>query len=179
MKYNHWHSLFLLLFLTVPVNAASETSDPENTLKAAISYNLARFVTRDPQSGMTDTSPLVFCVHKDTPVAAELAFMSAAKGRKRTIILRELNNYQDFYDGCDISFISNNNPDTLSLKRMASAGSVTIGTKEGFLKDGGGIQLVKNGQKFAFSVNITALKLAHKTLSSRVLQLALKVEAAP
>lgn len=170
--------LFLLLFLTWPAQALADTPSPKDTLKAAISYNLARFVTRITEDDASTIGPLVFCVLKDSPVAIELRFMNRAKDRKQAFVLHELSTLPAFYEGCDISFVAASLMPELSLESLAAAGNVTIGAIDGFLDAGGAIELVQTGQKFGFSVNLAALKLAEKSLSSRVLKLALKVRPA-
>jgi len=171
--------LVLLLLLTWPLQAVSDTpTSPKDTLKAAISYNLARFVSRITEDDASTIGPLIFCVLKNSPIVSELRFMNSGKDRKLAFELRELSEPSAFYEGCDISFVSDRLMPEVSLENLAAAGSVTIGAIDGFLDAGGAIELVQTGQKFGFSVNLAALRLAEKSLSSRVLKLALKVRPA-
>jgi len=173
------HIVLFLLILVVPQGQVLAESDPKETLLAAISYNLARFVTQVSDGAARPEGPLVFCVLRQNPISDELSMMQAARSGRQSVLLRKLDDYREFYQGCDISFISKLDMVSVSPKRLAEAGNVTISDADEFLNAGGGIQLVQVGQKFAFSVNMEVFQLAHKALPSRVLKLAQNVRPAP
>jgi len=172
------HILFFLFLYSAPAHAVLDGPNPKDTLKAAISYNLARFFTQITEDDASTLRPLVFCVYADDPVAQELRTMNAARDNKQAFVLREVTALLSFYVGCDLSFIPDDIMAELSLYKLAASGNVTIGATEGFLEAGGAVELKQVGRKFAFSVNLQALKLAEKSLSSRVLKLALEVRPA-
>ena len=172
------HIVLLSFLFTWPAQSIVDDPSPKDTLKAAISYNLARFITKITEQDASTIKPLVFCVYDDDPVAVELRSMNSTKDHEQAFTLREVTALMSFYVGCDLSLIPDSLMPEVSLYKLAASGNVTIGATEGFLDSGGAIELVQVGQKFAFSVNLAALKLAEKSLSSRVLNLALAVRPA-
>jgi len=178
MKRLRQHIIFLVLVAALSGVVSARLADPKVTLEAAISYNLARFVSRlSPVPGEART--LLFCVRENTPIADELRVMQAARQSSQTLILREVATPHGFYSGCDLAFLSATDQKELSLEKLALVGTLTIGNTVGFLDAGGGIHLLQVGQKIGFSVNMAALKTAKKALSSRVLKLAKEVRTAP
>ena len=170
--------MFALLTLVYTVVAHATEPDVKDTLQAAISYNLARFVTRTDQQATT-AAPLIFCIHQENPIAEALELMQTAKSGSQTVQLRKISSYDRFYAGCDISFVAAEDLAALSMAQLAKSGNITIGETQGFLDIGGAVQLIQTGQKFSFLVNLTAFATARKTLSSRVLMLAREVRLAP
>jgi len=177
MKLLRQHIIFLVLVAAFSGVASGRAADPKVTLEAAISYNLARFVSRlSPVPG--EPRALLFCVREKTLIADGLRVMQAARQNNHPLLLREISTPKGFYSGCDLAFLSATDQKELSLEKLAITGTLTIGNTDGFLDAGGGIHLLQVGQKISFSVNMGALKTAKKALSSRVLKLAKEVRAA-
>lgn len=159
---------------SIAVRAADEMSAKE-TLLAAISYNLARFIERGGEYAQGD-GPLVLCVREGGTMASALSLVHRARvGKKGSLLLRLVKSQPLSFEGCDIAYVSDLDKWSGSISSYAKSGIVTISNAAGFLDAGGAIQLTQAGQKFVFSVNTDALDLAGKKLSSRVLKLATNV----
>ncbi|PCI60031.1 MAG: hypothetical protein COB37_10370 [Kordiimonadales bacterium] len=165
-------------FLVCSATAAIDSADPKTTLEAAISLNLARFVSR-AQEASNGTGNLVFCVKEGSPIARDLAVMQAGLAASMPLTLRNAPTYDAFFTGCDIAFIPSSDQHSVGLSALSAAGVVTISDASGFLEAGGTIMLVQRSQKISFSVNMTSLRKTGKTLSSHVLKLATEVRAFP
>ena len=151
----------------------------EYRVKAAIVYNLAKFVEWPPEVFASPSAPLNVCVLGVDPFGSALddAFHGHMVGG-RTVAVRRTT---DVEPGCHVVFISGS-----EQKRMAAiadqlrAGSVlTISEQEGFASLGGMIELFTEGDRVRFAINIVALEGAHLRASARLREIASKAKHAP
>jgi len=154
-------------------------SADEYRVKAAVLYNIARFVEW-PASAFADAgSPVVLCIVGTDPFGGALD--ETLKGR--TIVGRQvaIKRVADARDGCHVVFIAYSEQKRVAdlLDRLGAAHALTISDIERFTERGGVVGLATAGDRVRFDVNIAAAERARLTVSARVLSLASAVRRAP
>ncbi len=171
------HKLLLVLILVslpLPLIAA-ETYD-ENQLKAAITYNVAKFV-KWPEGTFVDTkSPLIICVLGDGDAAAGFSSLEGQALGTRFVQVRYLQSLNDFQDG-NILYIVHSQLHQLDavLTALQKRPVLTISDIENFASRGGMINLVKVGNNIRFAINLDASMAANLQVSSKLNALATEV----
>jgi hypothetical protein len=160
-----------LIYLLAGAPVSADEGEVRDTLIAAISYNLARFV--EPLNPAKDQMHLVLCYAAGSPVGSQLQLIQAGRAGDKPLRLRAVEPQQSYDDNCDVIFVE----PTQNADLVKTAGVITIGVGEGVLDAGGSIQLEQAGQRFTFSVNVDALRAADMKMSSRVLQMAKEVRS--
>ena len=174
---NRLHKLLLVLFLIgLPLSAMAGKPYDENRLKAAITYNIAKFV-KWPEGTFVDVkSPLVICVlsNGDTPLGFD-ALEGQIWGLRPVHVryLKSINNYR----GGHILYVANSEAHQLDnvLTAVHNTPLLTISDIEGFARRGGMINLVKVGKNIRFAINLDASMAAHLKVSSKLHALATEV----
>jgi YfiR/HmsC-like len=153
--------------------AADQPSRAEEyRVKAAILYNLAKFVDWPPDALPSPTAPLTLCVLGVDPFGS--AIDDAVKGRQvggRPLVIRRI---ADVEPGCHVLFVSTSERKrtSLVLDRLGTSPVLTVGDGEGFSALGGMIELVTDGDRIRFSINTAAADHAKLHLSARLLAIA-------
>jgi hypothetical protein len=162
----------LLLSIAVPTAAGAALS--EYQVKAALIYNLAKFVEW-PTSALPDSQPsIVLCILGQDPFGANLQQTIAGKmvhGRALEMRrIREIGAAQ----GCHILFISSSERSRLPqiLDAFQKRPVVTIGEMDQFAQLGGMVNLIIEENRVQFEINIDTAERAGLTISSRALKLA-------
>lgn len=142
------------------------------TAKARFTITIARFVQRSVSAPTGDTAPLKICVLHNSP-ALGAAFAMLEGQRVATHPVNVLPNPRD-YGGCGLLFIDNSaaHGSAAALSYAAGLPLLTLGTVDGFLSQGGMIELVNVNDTLRFDVNLKALRSSRLDLSSQVLELA-------
>lgn len=156
------------------VRAQAPSSEAE--AKAKFTLTLTRFVQWPPATFATDAAPLRLCVLHNSPAVA-----AAFAGQQGKIVAgHPLNIVSGAVPSdavCDLLFVD-------SSAARAAAGALhgagdrpmlTLGAVDGFLSQGGMVELVNVNDALRFDVNLKALKSANLGLSSQVLKLARQV----
>jgi hypothetical protein len=154
-------------------------SADEYRVKAAVLYNIARFVEW-PASAFPDAaSPVVLCIVGADPFGGALD--ETLKGR--TIVGRQIaiKRVADARDGCHVVFIAYSEQKRVAdlLDRLGTAHALTISDIDRFTERGGVVGLATAGDRVRFDVNIAAAERARLTVSARVLSLASAVRRTP
>ena len=142
--------------------------------KAKLVATLARFVHWPPATFENDATPLRVCVVSSSR-AVERAFRSQAAtpigGRPvQTVIIGP----RAVPGHCQIVFIDESGAlraDQI-LDRLGAEPVFTIGTQDGFVSDGGMVEIVRIDNALRFDVNLTALREAGLGINPGVLKLA-------
>lgn len=160
------------------VVARAQAPTNEAEAKVKFTLTLARFVQWPAASfaGAGDAAPLRLCVLHDSPAVA-----AAFAGQQGKIVAgHPLSIVSDAVPpdgGCDLLFVD-------SSAARAAAGALrgardrpvlTLGAVDGFLSQGGMVELVNVNDALRFDVNLKALRGAHLGLSGQVLKLARQV----
>jgi hypothetical protein len=170
----------LLAISTVDVGQDSP-SPSEAQIKAAFLLNFARFAEWSPLAVPETSTILFFCF--DGAEDVRTAFQAIADGRevaKRKIINRKITSASDART-CQAVFASDSkhSREAELLKTARDAGALTVGDGPDFLNSGGMIQLLVDGNRMRFDINMATVGLAKIKLSSKLLALARHVIELP
>lgn len=166
--------IFTILCLCVGLGPAHGSIRSEYEVKAAFLYNFTRFVS---WSQVEDSStPLVVCIVGDDPFGELLDPLRGRKSHGRDLQLRYPDNTFGLA-GCDVLYISQsqsrNLTDLLNLARRE--GMLTVSDLPDFIRKGGMLGYVKQGNVIRFEINLKAATEAGLTINSRLLELAVRV----
>jgi len=154
--------------------AAEENSAGEYELKAAILYNLVKFVEWPPSAYPGAHSPTVLCVLGWDPFGTSLTSLVSDKSIDgRTVQVRYLKN-TDKARGCQILYISPSErrrvPQILSDLKASSV--LTVGESGDFAARGGMVELSLYDKRVVMEINVDAASRGNVKISSRLLALA-------
>jgi hypothetical protein len=146
----------------------------EYTLKAAVLYNVTKFVEWPPEAFRSSSDPVAICVLGDNPFGDALSQAVGGKvhdGRKFAV--RQVNDVSKA-SGCQILFVSSSEQKRLHsiLVGTPSGGTLTISDTEGFTAEGGIVNLRVEGDKIRLQINVGAAERQRVRISSRLLGLA-------
>jgi len=156
-----------------PVRAQGESGQSlEYPVKAAILYSIAKFVDWPANSGKSQA--MTFCVLGEDPFGAVLD--DALRGKRvneRPVALRRLNAPRGI-EGCQVLFIAASESRHVDhvLKGLESSPVLTVSEIRGFAQDGGMVNLVLEGGKVRFEVNVQAVEKAGLRMRAQLLDLA-------
>jgi hypothetical protein len=144
--------------------------------KAKLVATLARFVQWPPASFETDTSPLRLCVFTAS-ATVERAFQSQNNTPVGTRSVRTVINPQAVAKNCHILFVDENGGFHVDrmLRSLSAEPAFTVGTQDGFVSDGGMVEIVHVDNALRFDVNLVALREAGLSVNPGVLKLARQV----
>jgi hypothetical protein len=174
-------SIFLVLPLVLAalaVNpqfaAAQEDSAGEYELKAAIFYNLTRFVDWPDSAFPGPQAPIVVCILGRDPFGDSLASMApkqAANGR--LALIHRIQQDKDARD-CHVLYISSSERKNLAhiLSALNGSSVLTVGEIARFATRGGMIQFGLQDKQVRFDINLDAASRVGLKISSRLLVLA-------
>ena len=158
--------------------------DPKPTdyqVKAAYLTNLGRFVSQwSAKSGSPDET-FDLCVLGQDPFGPDLD--RAVKGENiggSPLAAKRISGPQEA-SGCRVLFIGSSNDTQLSatLAALGTAPVLTVSDIPDFVKRGGMVQFVLDGNHVRFEINIAAAQRAGLTLSSELLKIARAVRRTP
>lgn len=172
--------MFLALWLVIanisnPKMAAGQGSSAgEYELKAAMLYNLTRFVEW-PTSAYADAeAPTVLCILGRDPFGEALTSLASnptASGRP--VQVRHVPNDQAMR-GCHVVYISSSERKGVvqTLSTLKGSSVLTVGEMAQFAARGGMIQFSLEEKQVRFKINLDAASQADLKISSRLLMLA-------
>jgi hypothetical protein len=174
-----WRRLALVVALATGVPGATLQAQPatgEAEAKARFTLTLARFVQWPASGAVVDGAPLQLCVMHNSPaVAAAFASQHGVVVAGHPLHV----NTGAIAPGalCDVLFVDGSaaraaaQPFLLTAERPM----LTLGAVDGFLSQGGMVELVNVNDALRFDINLKALRRAHLGLSGQVLKLARQV----
>jgi hypothetical protein len=148
----------------VMAGAAQEGRVEEYELKAAILYNLTKFVEW-PDSVYTDgRAPTVLCILGRNPFGNSLA---------RQLTVRHLESLEAAR-ACQVLYISSSERTYLHqiLVAVKGAGVLTVGETSQFAGQGGMVQFTLENKRVQFDINLSAVSRERLKISARLLALA-------
>jgi hypothetical protein len=164
-------TLLLPLLLLLPGVVRAEEPSLEYKVKAAYLYNFVKFVAWPPRAA---SGPLVLCVAGRNPFGDALS--DTVQGESvdgRPIVVRII---LEPDPGCHVVFVPNGAAAPAYLRAARGVPVLTVGETPDFLMQGGVIDFVVDGGKVRFDINTEAASRAELKISSRLLQVARKVE---
>lgn len=166
----------LLLALSLLLNAqppAQALTLEEQTVLAALALNIVRFTTwpDEAQRGMKDT--IDFCVVGDNVVQQSFASIDHKAVGNKSLNIINLSRLSNF-DQCHVLYISEIRQNILLqvFVEIKKRPLLTIGGGNDFAQLGGMVGLENVNNKMTLHVNVTSVREANLTISSRLLSLA-------
>ena len=153
----------------------AQSSSGDAAAKAKFTITLARFVQWPAGAAAADTAPLRLCVvHNSAAVGAAFAQHEGVPVAGRPVSVLPNPGPRA---GCDLLFVdaSAARGSAAALGQAAGAPMHTLGPVDGFLSQGGMVELVNVNDALRFDVSLKALRSAQLGLSSQVLKLARQV----
>jgi len=167
-----------LVLVALAVNprkaAAQEDSAGEYELKAALFYNLMRFVDWPDSAYAGPQAPIVVCILGRDPFGDSLASLApkqAANGRPA--LIHRIQQDKDTRD-CHVLYISSSERKNLAhiLSTLNGSSILTVGEIARFATRGGMIQFGLQDKQVRFDINLAAASRVGLKISSRLLVLA-------
>lgn len=156
------------------IAAGQEDLASEYELKAAILYNLTRFVEWPPAAYPDPQAPIVLCVLGRDPFRESLK----ARGQKqdangRPVSIRRLKEENEIRD-CHVLYISTSERKSMAqiLSRLKGSSVLTVGEMSQFAAQGGIVQFTLEDKQVRFEINLDAASRMTLKISSRLLVLA-------
>ena len=165
----------LVLSLSLSLASAHASIRSEYEVKAAFLYNFTRFITWS--NGATVSEPLDVCIYGDEPFGDLLAPLQGRRSQGRELQLRYPSVVADIA-GCDVLFIGQSqsrNVDELLKMAQSQKGVLTVSDLPDFIRKGGIVGYVKQGNVIRFEISLKAAIEAGLTINSRLLELGVRV----
>jgi hypothetical protein len=162
------------LAVSVPRAAAQSDQVGEYELKAAILYNLVKFVEWPPSAYPDSHAPTVLCVLGQDPFGEALEMPGKAQNANgRPVSMRRLKNENGIRD-CQVLYISTSERKSIPqiLSRLKESNVLTVGEMSQFALQGGIIQFTLEDKQVRFEINLDAASRMSLKISSRLLMLA-------
>jgi hypothetical protein len=170
----------LLLGLALVLAAAPATlalAEPQGVgeykVKAAFLYNFTKFVEWPDRAFPDAAAPFVVAVLGDDPFGDALDVLKGKTAQGRPIVVRRAASL-DALGHFHLLFIASSEKSRLwsVLPAAEAMHALTVGDAPRFLSQGGIIQLVRDGDRIGFEVNLDASGRAGLKISSKLLGLA-------
>ncbi|MEM1437400.1 MAG: YfiR family protein [Pseudomonadota bacterium] len=156
----------------LPAGAARANS-PEDALKLAFTYNIARFVTWPEHTDSGDARAFHMCVLGQAPY--RIAIDNLGNRRVDNLPIEVINLEADRAEGvhCDLAYLSADAGDlSVVVKALLPTPVLTVSDAPGFANTGGIIELTRRNDRIAMRINVAASRRAGLTISSQLLSLA-------
>ena len=167
--------LGLVVLVALSAKAQAGSAD-EHSVKAAYLYNFAKFVEWPEEAGNPGT-PLVIAVFgKDDFGAVLKQTVHGETVNGRAISVRSVSRVEDLRS-CQILFFGSSNQNRLAevLRATEGASVLTVGETDEFIRLGGVIAFVAEGNKIRFEINLAAARRNRLTISAKLLRVAIGV----
>ena len=167
----------VLWLLLVASSVLGQAKPGEYQVKAAYLYNFGRFVEWPSKVTTASTGSFTICVLGEDPFgpALDSTLTGETRGNQR-VAARRISSPQEYVD-CQILFISTSEAKRLNkiIEALGNSAVLTVSDIPGFSQRRGMIQLVMEGNRIRFEVNLAATQRAGLTLSSELLKVATAV----
>lgn len=163
--------MLLGLVLAIAVPVAMAATDAE--LRAAVIYNIARFVQWPPTS---TSEHFAICTLGDNPVTEALGALAGKVMNGAPATVRAVQDDRDLR-GCHLLYVAEENvPRMTAITEVLAnerAATLTISDAPSFLAIGGMVQLVVLNDRQRFRINQELAERAKLGMNAKLLQLAL------
>ncbi len=173
-KFNHYlqFALFSILVLT---SAVADAVTKEQAVKAGLIYNITKFVIWPTHAYHDEKFNL--CVIGDDNLSGALEALYDKLADGRPIVLRRTMTKSNFRE-CQIAFVASKGVKNAKqiLKELRKSPILTVSDRKDFIKQGGMVGLVRDGNRVGFEVDFAAVKASGLQMSSQLLKLAKQVK---
>jgi hypothetical protein len=144
-----------------------------STLKAAFLYNFAKF-TEWPPDALAPAQRLSLCVMGDASVADALEQTIQGRNVEGHELTVRVVKVSDPIRACHLLYASGLDAQrsTQLLRALNGAAVLTVADSDRFAQSGGVAQLILEGDRIRFAINVASARRARLTLSSKLLNLA-------
>jgi len=167
----------LVFLLFAGSSALGQQRPSEYQVEAAYLYNFGRFVEWPAKGASPQNSSFSICVLGEDPFGAALDKTLAGEtiGNQK-VAARRISGLQESAD-CQILFISSSEAKRLNkiIEALGNSAVLTVSDIPQFSQHRGMIQLLMDGNRIRFEVNLAATQRAGLTLSSELLKVATAV----
>jgi len=145
----------------------------EHQIKAAMLFNMIRFIDWPENGGSNGSKLITICIHGKSPLTDALRKLEGKQIRGKTIAIsqaRESANYQS----CQLLAAGQKDHQLLqaALAQTRSLALLTVGEARGFAESGGVIGLFIRNERVRFEINLAAARRHKLRISSKLLKLA-------
>lgn len=171
--------LLLASLALLPMHAsAQEYRSGEYELKAAILFNLVKFVEWPATAYSGAQAPTVLCTLGRDPFGSALDEFAGNNVNGRPLVIRRLQRDDDPH-GCHLVYISSSERKLLAqaLKDLQSGPILTVGEMDQFAARGGMIQLTVEEKQVHFMINLSVASREQLRIRSNLLALSRIVES--
>jgi hypothetical protein len=167
---------FLALLLATGLTSRSQTAKPtEYQVKAAYLVNFLKFIEWPASAASVADDPYPVCVLGQDPFGSALdAALAGESVKGHPLVPRRVSKTRDAA-GCRVVFLGADSGDIKKTVTALDKSALTVSDLPQFLKRGGMIQFVLEGNRVRFEVNLAAAKAAGLSLSSELLKVAAAV----
>jgi len=167
--------------LAVPFTLAQSARPADYEVKAAYLYNFGRFVEWPARVTAAKTGGFSICVLGEDPFGPALdATLAGETIGNQKVVARRISSPRESVD-CQILFISSSEANRLNkiIDSLDKTAVLTVSDIPQFSQHRGMIQLVSEGSRIRFEVNLSATQRAGLTLSSELLKVATIIRKNP
>lgn len=164
----------VLALVFIPETALAQESAGEYELKAAMLYNLTRFVEWPAAAYADAQGPTVLCILGRDPFGDSLTSIASSQSAGgRAVQVRRIPSNKEVR-GCHVVYISSSEHKNIAqiLATLKGTSVLTVGEMAQFAARGGMIQFSLEEKQVRFEVNLEAASESDLKISSRLLVLA-------
>jgi|SRR5580658_1015400 hypothetical protein len=174
-----WARLWIVLAIA---GAMAQPKPSEYDVKAAYLFNFGKFMRLSGAAGGPRHANFEICILGRDPIGHVIDDITANENidNRAVRVVRVTDAYAAARE-CDVAFISPEEGEGIQadLTALGKSDVLTVSDAPEFLKAGGMIQFVTQGNHVRFAVNLDAVGRTHLVLSSELLRVALTVTGKP
>ena len=149
---------------------AQQGSPAEYDVKAAFLLNFTRFVDWPQTPTERAASAFSICILGDDPFGDSLnRIVSGESIKGRPLRVKRIRKWPD---ACEVLFIPASQPSSKAMLADVGRDVLTVGETPEFLRDGGMIRFLIEGQRVRFDINRQAVESSSLKMSARLLAVA-------
>lgn len=170
------HIVFLLTILLQLSGSFSQAAGPlieEYQIKAALLYNLAKYVDWPAHTFARESSPMTICTIGQSDLTNGISSLQNKQINGHPVAVRHVSGATDSR-GCNILVIGNIDHGMLQsvLDKTSHNGLLTISDHDRFAQSGGTVGFYHQDNKIRFEINLAAAHKQKLKISSQLLKLA-------
>ena len=150
----------------------------EYQIKAAILYNLVRFIDWPDEAFADSRAPVVISIVGKDPFGSEIEVIRGQTVQGRKVVIHRARTLGDLRR-CHVLFVSESEKGRLVkvLRAAENWNTLTVADWQGSAEQGACVDFYEEDHKIRFSINIEASSKARLKVSSKLLRLAQIVES--
>ncbi len=163
-----------LVTLSFSPHAISAPPSAEYQLKAALIYKLSKFVGWPESASAGNQGAFKVCVLGDDPFGSALDALESRTNNGLPIRIHRFAQSDAIDPQCRILFISESKQPFVGeiVEKLQRLPILTIGDMSGFAREGGMMQLTRQGKRIEFTVNPRRAKQAGLEIAASLLEIA-------